>query len=72
MTLKERFPRVTAARVLIVLAFATVLSLVCIVAGTRDWVYGLMGGITVSVASSLGIRWRNQDARRVDGDQKSN
>jgi hypothetical protein len=72
MTLKERFPRVTAARVLILLAIGTVLSLVCIVAGTRDWVYGLMGGITVSVASSLGIRWRNQDARRVDGDQKSN
>jgi len=64
MSLKERYPRVTPARALIVMACAAVASVSLILGGQNEWIIGITAGLVVFVASTLGVRWRSQDARR--------
>jgi uncharacterized protein YqfA (UPF0365 family) len=69
MSLKERFPRVTGSRVLILLVCVAVASLIPILFGGNEWVSGITAGVLVAVGSILGTRWRNQDARRANDGQ---
>jgi len=71
MSPKERFPHVTPTRTLIVVACGVIAATIIIVAAHNEWVIGITAGLAVSVASTLGIRWRNQDAEIGDRESAS-
>jgi DMSO reductase anchor subunit len=64
MSPKARFPRITALRVAIVLAFAVAVFCVFKFFGGNEWVIGITMGLAVVFGSTVGARWRNTDARK--------
>jgi hypothetical protein len=60
-----RFPRLTPTRALVTVAVVVIAATLLIVGGHNEWVVGITAGVLVSVGSTLGVRWRNQDAEKL-------
>jgi membrane protein YqaA with SNARE-associated domain len=66
MSLKERFPRLTPLRVVVLVVVIAVAATGLILGGHSGWIVGIIAGLAVAVSSTLGTRWRNQDAERAE------
>jgi len=70
MSIRKNIPKITVARVLLVVSLAVLLVVFFSFFGTNEWVSGISAGVAVFVGSFLGTRWRDQDATKKRAEER--